>query len=271
MSYEPTNWKTGDVVTSAKLNKIEGGVSEMSEAYEPTVWKTGDVVTSAKLNKIEQALADATAENWTTVFDDEVTTEYSETYSNNEASLQVSSAITADTIKVTFDGTEYECQNISPQAGVYMYGGYNIPTDDIDFSEYPFFIVNTNEILVFTEQEGTHALKIEVPKSSGGSGSSDFSIANVTFVNEYGFGVNADFCELSSDFDTTVIIGVAGVPTGTTYSVIPLYQGAAHVLLGKNDNLTIETSGEITFDDNNDLLIIEGDGRVTFRMTINNH
>lgn len=58
MSYEPTNWKTGDVVTSAKLNKIEGGVSEVSEAYEPTVWKTGDVVTSAKLNKIEQALAD---------------------------------------------------------------------------------------------------------------------------------------------------------------------------------------------------------------------
>lgn len=30
----------------------------MSEAYEPTVWQTGDVVTSAKLNKIEQALAD---------------------------------------------------------------------------------------------------------------------------------------------------------------------------------------------------------------------
>lgn len=28
MSYEPTNWKTGDVVTSAKLNKLEQGVAD---------------------------------------------------------------------------------------------------------------------------------------------------------------------------------------------------------------------------------------------------
>lgn len=27
MSYEPTNWKTGDVVTSQKLNKLEQGVA----------------------------------------------------------------------------------------------------------------------------------------------------------------------------------------------------------------------------------------------------
>ncbi len=26
MPYEPTNWKSGDVVTSAKLNKLEAGV-----------------------------------------------------------------------------------------------------------------------------------------------------------------------------------------------------------------------------------------------------
>lgn len=27
MAYEPTEWKSGDVVTSAKLNKIEGGIA----------------------------------------------------------------------------------------------------------------------------------------------------------------------------------------------------------------------------------------------------
>lgn len=27
MPYEPTTWKSGDVVTSAKLNKIEGGIA----------------------------------------------------------------------------------------------------------------------------------------------------------------------------------------------------------------------------------------------------
>lgn len=28
MAYEPTNWKSGDVVTSAKLNKLEQGVAD---------------------------------------------------------------------------------------------------------------------------------------------------------------------------------------------------------------------------------------------------
>lgn len=27
MSYEPTNWKTGDIVTSQKLNKMESGIA----------------------------------------------------------------------------------------------------------------------------------------------------------------------------------------------------------------------------------------------------
>lgn len=28
MSYTPTNWKTGDIVTSEKLNKLENGVAD---------------------------------------------------------------------------------------------------------------------------------------------------------------------------------------------------------------------------------------------------
>ncbi len=34
MSYEPTNWKTGDVVTSAKLNKLEQGVADAGGAFK---------------------------------------------------------------------------------------------------------------------------------------------------------------------------------------------------------------------------------------------
>jgi len=33
MSYEPTNWKSGDTVTSAKLNKIEQGIANNSIFY----------------------------------------------------------------------------------------------------------------------------------------------------------------------------------------------------------------------------------------------
>lgn len=40
MSYEPTNWKTGDVVTSAKLNKLEQGVAGVQDIFVVTL--TGD-------------------------------------------------------------------------------------------------------------------------------------------------------------------------------------------------------------------------------------
>lgn len=33
MAYEPTTWKSGDVVTSAKLNKIEGGVASAGGVF----------------------------------------------------------------------------------------------------------------------------------------------------------------------------------------------------------------------------------------------
>lgn len=33
MSYEPTNWKTGDVVTSEKLNKLENGVANSGDLF----------------------------------------------------------------------------------------------------------------------------------------------------------------------------------------------------------------------------------------------
>ena len=59
MSYNKTTWATGDVVTSAKLNKLEEGVRDVNGEYVPTVWATGDVVTADKLNKLEQGVADA--------------------------------------------------------------------------------------------------------------------------------------------------------------------------------------------------------------------
>lgn len=33
MTYNPTQWKSGDVVTSAKLNKIEEGITSGANAY----------------------------------------------------------------------------------------------------------------------------------------------------------------------------------------------------------------------------------------------
>lgn len=32
MSYTPTNWANGDVITTAKLNKIENGIAEVNNS-----------------------------------------------------------------------------------------------------------------------------------------------------------------------------------------------------------------------------------------------
>lgn len=58
MSYEPTNWKAGDVVTSAKLNKLEQGVAAGSGVL--VVHMTVDDATSiGTLDKTWQEIYDA--------------------------------------------------------------------------------------------------------------------------------------------------------------------------------------------------------------------
>ncbi len=54
MAYEPTNWKAGDIVTSAKLNKIEQGITShnMVEAI------TDDENSIVTLNKTWQEIWD---------------------------------------------------------------------------------------------------------------------------------------------------------------------------------------------------------------------
>lgn len=42
MSYEPTNWQTGDIVTAKKLNNMESGISSAGNTLiiEPTITET---------------------------------------------------------------------------------------------------------------------------------------------------------------------------------------------------------------------------------------
>ena len=52
MSYEPTNWKSGDTVTSAKLNKMEQGIANAGGALVVTD-------TDGTLDKTWQEIHDA--------------------------------------------------------------------------------------------------------------------------------------------------------------------------------------------------------------------
>ena len=55
MSYEPTNWKDGDLVTSAKLNKLEQGVASSGGGNIVTV----QMDTTRHLTKTWQEIYDS--------------------------------------------------------------------------------------------------------------------------------------------------------------------------------------------------------------------
>lgn len=53
MSYTPTNWQTGDVITAEKLNKMEGGIAAGSA--------TGLITSSDDFQTIDQSYNDIVA------------------------------------------------------------------------------------------------------------------------------------------------------------------------------------------------------------------
>lgn len=90
-----------------------------------------------------------TDESVTTVFDDVM----------NSGILAYSTSIDADTIRVTFDGTEYTCNAEEALAGK-TYGA-PMGEEGVDWSEYPFQIASGLRNDLYTESAGTYQIKIE--------------------------------------------------------------------------------------------------------------
>lgn len=218
------NWSSGDIVTAANLSSIERGVSAVAEEYTPTTWANGNTVTAAALNNIEQGIANASgSETWVTLTEESVTTIVEEGEPAAYNSLAYSELITADTIKVIFNGTKYTCNKITNNNRTY-YGG--VGEQGPDFSEYPFVVVSGtapsgsyNNFV--TESAGTYSIKIEVPQENG---SSDFSTATVTVVNG-GMITLPVTQEADPSHEAPAYLMVVGQALEAgTYSV-PLYKG----------------------------------------------
>ena len=145
MSYNKRTWANGNVVGAVDLNRMEQGVESGQNGYE-------------------------CIEEWTTLTEETVTTTYDSEMQVNSGTLAYSQLITADKLRVTFNGTAYEC-DVDIAEGIfgdfYRYGG--IGKDGPDFSEYPFAIVSapvpegttpaTNTL--FAQSADTYTIKIE--------------------------------------------------------------------------------------------------------------
>ena len=120
-------------------------------AYTPVNWQTGDTITAEKLNKMDNGWGYES----TQLFSETVTTV--DQGGTNGAELAYSGTIDADTITVTYDGTEYTCPLIDI-GGSHFYGGFSEqgPT----FTEYPFAISSSGSYGNFltTQTAGEHTV-----------------------------------------------------------------------------------------------------------------
>ena len=123
MSYTPINWQNGDTITAEKMNKMDNGWGvSSSELFSETVLTTAGG-------------------------------------QGNSAELTYASTINADTIIVTFDSTDYECNKITFGES-YFYGGFSTSPPGPDFTDYPFFVMSGEGNYLYTETAGTHTIAV---------------------------------------------------------------------------------------------------------------
>lgn len=134
MAYEPTTWNCGDTITAEKLNKLENGLAECCGGGSADVGYTCEYVTLT-----EETVTTAEDGGWI------------------YADLSYTTPIEAATIRVTFNGTVYECERVEDNDSYYHY--YGAP--DNDWSEYPFQIVVGDYNTLYFETAGTYTLKVD--------------------------------------------------------------------------------------------------------------
>lgn len=137
-------------------------------AYEKQNWVCGDTLTADKLNHMEDGIANASeggfscTEAYTLLTDETVTTEAEG--DENVGTLSYTSQITADTLRVTFNDTVYDCPKQTAQ-GATLYGGWSNGMPD--FSVFPFTIGSTaQDNRILTSTAGTYTVKLEEDNST---------------------------------------------------------------------------------------------------------
>ena len=136
-------------------------------AYEKQTWKCGDTITADRMNHIEDGIANvdvgySCSEEWVTLIEESVTTAIEGNNPFAGVELAYSEPITADTINVTFNGTECTCNKQTNCFGFDYYGANIALEASVDWSEYPFSVSATPVGNVLgTETAGTYQIKIE--------------------------------------------------------------------------------------------------------------
>lgn len=188
-------------------------------SYTPTAWQTGDVVTAEKLNKLENGVTSAQVytESETVRFSGSVTTEAKEGF--NVATINCDLSDLPEQITVVFDGTEYTVSKTGFGNGYFAYGDFG--ETGPDFSEYPFVAAALQESTttsLYIENEGTHQMVIKVATKTVNQELADV-ISNVVPIMRliHNKTLSADAVEAFNDGKLLYFVGggMTHIVTGT--------------------------------------------------------
>ena len=242
-------------------------------AYTKNTWQSGDVITAEKLNNIENGINNATGYEFTklkvVLFEGEVTTVSNGTFALSSIPLNIT--LSADTLYITFNGTEYTCEKVSTTSG-FCYGDFE--DGGFIFSELPFMITGyNNPPQLFTENGGTYSLKIEVLEDQAIT-THEFDVAVNTVINtrppeiniiEVYYDsyyntkrINKTYEELNEIFNNHTPIIIVHNNQYTYTATLAPYQGGAFALYWTTINKSSSTSIKIlnymlTIDSENNL------------------
>lgn len=162
-------------------------------AYTPTEWKSGDVITAEKLNKLEEGVQAANGEEWIIAFNGSITTASSGNIIMGSFTPTIS--IGGDSVLVTFENVTYELPKAVLSFGV-GYGEFDSSNNPI-LTNYPCAIgVNNGIYYFFTSEANTYTIEIKTLKNSSifmvtFSDSGDGPVVDKTFEeinNAYNIG-----------------------------------------------------------------------------------
>ena len=215
--------------------------------YLPTTMKYFDTLLGEQLLEGEGGGGGS----WQTVFEGSVTTVTEQDAPEPLSNIPNIEQITANTIKVTFNGTEYECNKNTDDS----YGAvFDESIEGHDWSVYPFSIGYdpiADSMVLITESTGTYTLKIEEQQSGG---SSDFSTAEVT-LSATGDGS----LQIASIIDNELHQSVAFFIE--SFEAV-LYKGSQVCDISVIEG-TITVSGDAVYDSDEQTITITGDCTIT--------
>lgn len=177
MAYTKTDWKCGDIITNAKLNNMENGISANDTAITAHTSAIADNASEiegcisaiqnlqAEVANIDVGYECATQE--TLLFEETGETSTSGGYQYPRAELHWHEDLNYPTLKIVLDSIEYICPLTTYEVGgetTYAFGApVDVTTGEIDFSVYPFVLTAEPEqsgTILTTSLGGTYVISV---------------------------------------------------------------------------------------------------------------